>query len=214
MVPMNDAVETSETRVAVGTVPESHKNYIRSVFRKALPETVTDAQVDDAVRGYLVEYVHHIGIGYITEDYHKHGLCNSVYWPGPQEEYALKAREYFTDNLWSFINTKNFYYLGMALHPIYDVYDEYIANSCTIAAPGSSILTNYVEWFNKSDLNTGRLVGYGLVMSRTSAIKFIYGKIKPTSIASIDGPRIFNEWMTNLFERPITYEPCVPEGYL
>lgn len=214
IAPVNDGFETPETRIVVPTVPESHKSYIREIFRKGLPSSVTDAQVDDVVEGYLEEYVHHSGIGYITEDFHKHFLCPGTMWPGPNEEYALKARTYFTDNFKLFFSTKNFRYLGKALHPIYDAYDENMNRSCAASTPASTIISNWGEWFGNSALRDKHPAGYSLVGRRTSAISWVYSKINNQMIPGVDAPRIFNVWITNLINYKFTPEPCVPSNYV
>lgn len=211
---MTDVLTTQDTRIAVAPIPETHKAYIRSVFRKGLPSSVTDAQVDDVVEGYLEEYVHHMGMGYVMDDFHVHFLYPGVTWPGPNEEYALLARTYFTDNFTRFFREKNFRFLGKALHPIYDAYDENMYASCSASTPGSPILHNWGEWFEGSSLQDKNPTRYSLVGRRTQAISWIYSKINNLMIPQIDAPRIFNTWITNLLLYKIYYEPCVPSNYM
>lgn len=206
--------ETPDTRIAISSIPAHHKAYIRSVFREGLPSSVTDAQVDDVVEGYLEEYVHHLGMGYIMDNFHIHMLYEGIIWPGPNEKYGLMARDYFTDNFTNFYRSKNFRYLGKAFHPIYDAYDKKMSLSCAASTPGSPVLSNLGIWFNGSALDDKqRPIGYSVVGSRTQAIRYIYGKINNLMIPTIDAPRIFNTWMTNLTQNTIRYETCIPYAY-
>lgn len=211
ITPQDVAMETPETRIIGSPIPTSHKTYIRQVFRSALPSKVTEAQVDAVVNGYLLEYAKHLGT--ITENYHIHGLHQGGnIWPSSNEKYALQMRAYFSENVVKFINssTRDYKYLGMALHPIYDVYDELLYQRC---ASGSAIFSGLEEWFWDSQI-AGRSNGYGAI-SRGSAIGYLFGKIDvlKNPIGTRHGNELFNNWAATFANSKVIYEPCIAPGY-
>lgn len=216
IAPQDVAMETPETRIVSPTIPESHKIYIRTVFRSALPSKVTETQVDAVVNGYLLEYDKHKGIGYVTENFHIHGLHQgSNIWPGSNEGYALQMRAYFSENVVKFINssTRDYKYLGMALHPIYDVYDQQMYQSCAASTPGSAIFSGLGEWFWDSQI-AGMSNGYG-GGKRDSAISYLFGKIDvlKNPIGTRHGNDLFNNWAATFANSNVIYEPCIAPGY-